>query len=159
MAAAAVQLTTPIQFIKGVGPARSKALEQLGIETVEDLLYYFPRRHLDRTSITACRDLTKYSTATVVGAVKSCGIKTFKRGKLFQALLEDATGHITLTWFNGVKYIQSSVKTGDYLAVHGKVEYYRGLQIVHPEFDKLDDDAERLSTGVVAPSDPSSTSL
>ncbi len=159
MAAAAVQLTAPIQFIKGVGPARSKALEQLGIETVEDLLYYFPRRHLDRTLITACRDLNKGSTVTIVGEVKSCGIKTFKRGKLFQVLLEDATGYITLTWFNGVKYIQNSVKTGDYLAVHGKVEYYRGFQIVHPEFDKLEDDAERLSTGSVIPLYPLNQTL
>ncbi|MCK4903694.1 MAG: ATP-dependent DNA helicase RecG, partial [Candidatus Marinimicrobia bacterium] len=83
MASAATQLTTPIQFIKGVGPARSEALSQAGIETVEDLLYYFPRRHLDRTSITDCKDLKKESIVTIVGSVKSCGMKTIRRGKLF----------------------------------------------------------------------------
>ena len=67
MASAAVQLTTPIQFIKGVGPKRSEALSQAGIETVEDLLYYFPRRHLDRTSVTNCSDLKRDTVATVVG--------------------------------------------------------------------------------------------
>ncbi len=151
MASAATQLTTPIQFIKGVGPARSEALSQAGIETVEDLLYYFPRRHLDRTSITDCKDLKKGSIVTVVGIVKSCGIKTIRRGKLFQALIEDGTGFLTLTWFNGAVYVKKTIKVGDRLAIHGKVDFYQGFQIVHPEYDKLDMDSEPLSTGSVIP--------
>jgi len=151
VASAAVQLTTPIQFIKGVGPKRSEALSQAGIETVEDLLYYFPRRHLDRTSVTNCSDLRKESVVTIVGVVKSCGMKTIRRGKLFQVLIEDSTGFITLTWFNGAQYINKSIKVGDNLAVHGKVDFYQGFQIVHPEYDKLDIDSEPLSTGSVIP--------
>ena len=151
MASAATQLTTPIQFIKGVGPARSKALSQTGIETVEDLLYYFPRRHLDRTSITACKDFKREAIVTVVGIVKSCGMKTIRRGKLFQALIEDGTGFIRLTWFNGAAYVKKSIKVGDRLAIHGKVDFYQGFQIVHPEYDKLDMESEPLSTGSVIP--------
>ncbi|MFC1785453.1 OB-fold nucleic acid binding domain-containing protein, partial [Candidatus Neomarinimicrobiota bacterium] len=151
MASAAVQLTTPIQYLKGVGPKRSKALSRAGIETVEDLLYYFPRRHLDRTSVTNCNDLKKESVVTVVGVVKSCGMKTIRRGKLFQVLIEDSTGFITLTWFNGAAYVMKSIKVGDRLAVHGKVDFYQGFQIVHPEYDKLDIDSEPLSTGSVIP--------
>ncbi|MBU0528721.1 hypothetical protein KKF86_03070, partial [bacterium] len=151
MASAAVQLTTPIQFIKGVGPKRSEALSQAGIETVEDLLYYFPRRHLDRTSIIHCKDLKKDSVVTVVGIVKSCSMKTIRRGKLFQVLIEDNTGFLTLTWFNGIRYVQDSIKVGDRLATHGKVDFYKGFQIVHPEYDKLDIDSEPLSTGSVIP--------
>ena len=151
MASAAVQLTTPIQFIKGVGPKRSEALFQAGIETVEDLLYYFPRRHLDRTSVTNCKDLKKDSVVTVVGIVKSCSMKTIRRGKLFQVLIEDNTGFLTLTWFNGIRYVQGSIKVGDRLATHGKVDFYKGFQIVHPEYDKLDIDSEPLSTGSVIP--------
>lgn len=159
MAAAATQLTAPIQFIKGVGPARSKALSQTGIETVEDLLYYFPRRHLDRTSITDCKDLQKEAVVTVVGVVKSCGMKTIRRGKLFQALIEDDTGFLTLTWFNGAVYVQKSIKIGDRLAIHGKVDFYRGFQIIHPEYDKLDIDSEPLSTGSVIPLYPLNQTL
>lgn len=159
MASAATQLTTPIQFIKGVGPARSKALSQAGIETVEDLLYYFPRRHLDRTSITNCKDLQKEAVVTVVGVVKSCGMKTIRRGKLFQALIEDDTGFLTLTWFNGTVYVQKSIKVGDRLAIHGKVDFYRGFQIIHPEYDKLDIDSEPLSTGSVIPLYPLNQTL
>lgn len=151
MASAAIQLNTSIQFIKGVGPARSNALKEVGIETVEDLLYYFPRRHLDRTSITSCNNLQKDTTATIVGIVKSTGVKTIKRGKLFQVLLEDGTGHITLTWFNGIHYVKNSIKVGDRLAIHGKVEFYRGFQIVHPEYDKIESSSDQLSTGSVIP--------
>jgi ATP-dependent DNA helicase RecG len=159
VASAATQLTTPIQFIKGVGPKRSEALSQTGIETVEDLLYYFPRRHLDRTSVTNCNDLKKGSVVTVVGVVKSCGMKTIRRGKLFQALIEDGTGFLTLTWFNGAVYVQKSIKVGDRLAVHGKVDFYKGFQIVHPEYDKLDIDTEPLSTGSVIPLYPLNQTL
>lgn len=159
MAAAATQLTAPIQFIKGVGPARSKALSQAGIETVEDLLYYFPRRHLDRTSVTYCKDLQKEAVVTVVGVVKSCGMKTIRRGKLFQALIEDDTSFLTLTWFNGAVYVQKSIKVGDRLAIHGKVDFYRGFQIIHPEYDKLDIDSEPLSTGSVIPLYPLNQTL
>jgi len=159
VASAAIQLDTSIQFIKGVGPARSKALSEIGIEKVEDLLYYFPRRHLDRTSVTNCNDLKKESVVTVVGIVKSCGMKTIRHGKLFQALIEDNTGFLTLTWFNGAAYIKKSIKVGDKLAIHGKVEFYRGFQIVHPEYDKLEVDSEPLSTGSVIPLYPLNQTL
>jgi len=151
VAFAAIELNTSIQYIKGVGPARAEALSKVGIETVEDLLYYFPRRHLDRTTITTCNNLKKDSIQTVVGVIKSSGFKTFRKGKLFQSLLYDGTGYLTLTWFNGAKYIQNSIKVGDRLAVHGKVEFYRGFQIVHPEYDKIDGDSDPLSTGSVIP--------
>lgn len=159
MASAATQLTTPIQFIKGVGPVRSEALAQAGIKTVEDLLYYFPRRHLDRTSITDCKDLKRESVVTIVGSVKSCGMRTIRRGKLFQALIEDGTGFLTLTWFNGIGYVKKSIKVGDRLAIHGKVDFYQGFQIVHPEYDKLDIDSEPLSTGSVIPLYPLNQTL
>ena len=151
MASAAIKLDTPIQFIKGVGPARADALAKSDVETVEDLLYYFPRRHLDRTTITLCKDLQKDSVVTIVGTVKSCGFQTLRRRKIFQALVEDGTGFITLTWFNGAKYVQNSIKVGDKLAVHGKVDIFRSYQITHPEYDKLESDAEPLSTGAVIP--------
>ena len=159
MASAAIQLSTSIQFIKGVGPTRSKALSQAGIETVEDLLYYFPRRHLDRTSITLCKDIKRDSVVTIIGVVKSCGMKTLRRGKLFEALIEDGSGYLTLTWFNGAQYINKSVKVGDNLAVHGKVDFYRGYQIVHPEYDKLDSDIEPLNTSSVIPLYPLNQTL
>ena len=159
MAVAAIRLNTPIQYIKGIGKERTNALAKVGIKNVEDLLYYFPRRHLDRTTITYCKDLKQAEFATVVGKINSCGIRRFKRGKLFQAQLHDDTGFLTLVWFNGIGYIKESIKSGDILAVHGKVDFFNGFQIAHPEYDKLSPNTKPLSTGAVIPLYPLNNAL
>ena len=86
---------------------------------------------------------------TIVGKVEACGERKTRKGKLFQAVLSDGTGLLTLLWFNGVPYIKKSIKIGDQFAVHGKIEFYNGLQIVHPEYDKLNIDDDPLNTGSV----------
>jgi ATP-dependent DNA helicase RecG len=143
--------STSLQYIKNVGPARAKVLSEIGLEYSEDLLYYFPRRHLDRTTVTAISLLKKDMVTTIVGKVETCGERKTRKGKLFQAVLSDGTGFLTLLWFNGVPYIKKSIKIGDQFAVHGKIEFYNGLQIVHPEYDKLNIDDDPLNTGSVIP--------
>ena len=144
-------LSTSLQYIKNVGPARAKVLSEIGLEDSEDLLYYFPRRHLDRTTVTAISLLKKGMITTIVGKVETCGERKTRKGKLFQAILSDGTGFLTLLWFNGVPYIKKSIEIGDQFAVHGKIEFYNGLQIVHPEYDKLNIDDDPLNTGSVIP--------
>ena len=144
-------LSTSLQYIKNVGPARAKVLSEIGLEDSEDLLYYFPRRHLDRTTVTAISLLKKDMITTIVGKVEACGERKTRKGKLFQAVLSDGTGFLTLLWFNGVPYIKKSIEIGDQFAVHGKIEFYNGLQIVHPEYDKLNIDDDPLNTGSVIP--------
>ena len=146
-----INLSTFLQYIKNVGPARAKVLSEIGLEDSEDLLYYFPRRHLDRTTVTAISLLKKDMITTIVGKVETCGERKTRKGKLFQAILSDGTGFLTLLWFNGVPYIKKSIKIGDQFAVHGKIEFYNGLQIVHPEYDKLNIDDDPLNTGSVIP--------
>ena len=146
-----INLSTSLQYIKNVGPARAKVLSEIGLEDSEDLLYYFPRRHLDRTTVTAISLLKKDMVTTIVGKVETCGERKTRKGKLFQAVLSDGTGFLTLLWFNGVPYIKKSIKIGDQFAVHGKIEFYNGLQIVHPEYDKLNIDDDPLNTGSVIP--------
>ena len=144
-------LSTSLQYIKNVGPARAKVLSEIGLEDSEDLLYYFPRRHLDRTTVTAISLLKKDMITTIVGKVEACGERKTRKGKIFQAVLSDETGFLTLLWFNGIPYIKKSIEIGDQFAVHGKIEFYNGLQIVHPEYDKLNIDDDPLNTGSVIP--------
>jgi ATP-dependent DNA helicase RecG len=134
-----------------VGPARGEALKALGIKTVLDLLHYFPRRHLDRTTITPLSKLATDQTATIIGRVEVCGLRHLKRRKMFQAVVSDGSGLLTLTWFNGISYIQNSLKTGDLLAVNGKVSFYKGYQMVHPEFEHLKEDENPLHSGAIIP--------
>ncbi len=151
MSSAAVEPSTLLRYIKGIGPARAEQLSGAGLETVEDLLYYFPRRHLDRTTVTQIKDLEKGARATVVGKIQACGERHTRKGKLFQAVIADRSGLLNLIWFNGVSYVKRSLKAGDQVAVHGKVEFYKGFQIVHPEYDKLETDDDPLSTGAIVP--------
>ena len=146
-----INFSTSLQYIKNVGPTRAKVLSEIGLEYSEDLLYYFPRRHLDRTTVTAISLLKKDMVTTIVGKVETCGERKTRKGKLFQAVLSDGTGFLTLLWFNGVPYIKKSIEIGDQFAVHGKIEFYNGLQIVHPEYDKLNIDDDPLNTGSVIP--------
>ena len=146
-----INFSTSLKYIKNVGPARAKVLSEIGLEDSEDLLYYFPRRHLDRTTVTAISLLKKDMITTIVGKVETCGERKTRKRKLFQAILSDGTGFLTLLWFNGVPYIKKSIKIGDQFAVHGKIEFYNGLQIVHPEYDKLNIDDDPLNTGSVIP--------
>jgi len=156
---AQTDLNTSIKYIKGVGPKRAEALSTAGIGTVNDLLHYYPRRYLDRTTVKSIRDVKKGDQATMVGTVEVCGERQARKRKLFQAVLSDGTGMITLVWFNGVKYIKNAIQKGDRLAIHGKVEFYNGFQIVHPDFDKLDSDADPINTGTIIPLYPLTAEL
>ena len=156
---AQTDLNTSIKYIKGIGPKRAEALSTAGIDTVNDLLHYYPRRYLDRTTVKSIRDVKKGDQATMVGTVEVCGERQARKRKLFQVVLSDGTGMITLVWFNGVKYIKNAIQKGDRLAIHGKVEFYNGFQIVHPDFDKLDSDADPINTGTIIPLYPLSAEL
>jgi len=152
-------LNTPIQYIKNVGPKRAEALNNASIHTVNDLLHYYPRRYLDRSTVKSIKDIQISDEVTIIGNVEVCGERRTRKGKLFQAVLSDGTGLTTLVWFNGVKYIKNSIKKGDRLAVHGKIEFYNGLQIIHPDYDKLDSDADPLNTGAIIALYPLSAEL
>ena len=147
----ALTLSTSIQSIKGVGPSRADALSAIGIHTVSDLLHYYPRKHLDRTTVTPISKLKKDQEATIIGKVEAADMRRGKRRQYFQAILSDGKGMITITWFNGARYIKKAIKVGDRLAVSGKVEFFNGYQIVHPEYDKLKADEDPVNSGLVIP--------
>ena len=145
-------LDTPIQFIKGVGPKRAKVLESLNIFTIKDLLYYFPRKYLDRTSLSKIGSISEGDEVNLVGRVKSVNLRRMKKGNFVTANVADHTGSIRLMWFNASDYIHQSLKVGDLLTMHGKVAAYKGSpQIVHPEYDKLNANEISLTTGFIIP--------
>lgn len=156
-------LNTSIQFLKGIGEKRALALKKAGIHTIGDLLQYYPRRYLDRSNITPIRNLHPNDTATVVGKIVTQGIKKGTRSR-FIILLSDNTGFLSCVWFYQIPYWQKLFKVGQTLAVSGKIGYFSGLQIVHPEFDLLsengeDHEDEFLHTGKIIPLYPSTESL
>ncbi len=151
-----LRLTDHVQYIKGIGPKRAAALQDVGVHTVHDLLNYFPRRYLDRTNICKIRDLRYDEAATVVGRVENFGLVKNRRthGSRFRLVLSDDTGSLSLVWFQGARYYEHAFEAGELLAVYGRADLYnRELQIAHPEFDRLveGEDMEFLHTGGIIP--------
>ena len=156
-------LNTPVQYLKGIGEKRAQALESIGINSFIDLIQYYPRRYLDRSNITPIKNLKVNEVATAVGKVQTCGIKKGARQR-FILLLTDETGFLSCVWFHQVQYWQKRFKPGQLLAVSGKVGYFGGKQIIHPDFDLLSEESENLAddflhTGAIIPVYPSTEAL
>ena len=142
--------TENIEHLDGVGPRKAAALAEGGVHTFRDLLHFFPRRYLDRSTVTAIRDLDENGPAvTVVGTVRVSGIVPGARSRRFELIVEDERGDkMKCVWFQGVHWIGRLFKNGERVAFHGKVQQYgRRFSMTHPDFDKLDDEGPALDTG------------
>lgn len=146
-----MRYSDPITFLKSIGSKKIEAFNSHGIYTVHDLFYYFPRRHLDRTSVKKIKDLIEGESCTIIASIKTFGVKPIRKGKMFQVIVTDNSGILTLSWFNSIRAIKNLFKVGDKLAIHGKINWYNGFSITHPEFDKLEKNDDPLSTGEVIP--------
>jgi len=155
-------LASSVQYLKGVGPKRAFALSQVGVKTVEDLLYYFPRKYLDRSSFTPIDQLKINSNATVIGEVEAAGI-TRGRRLTFRAIIKDQTGFLTLVWFANQRFMQKIFKPKSTVIVSGEVRFYNGLEMAHPEYEIVSSKGENgdnlLHTGRVIPIYPSTAEL
>jgi ATP-dependent DNA helicase RecG len=131
-------LDTPVQYVKGVGPKRAEQLAELGIQTVEDLLLYFPRRFDLRRQAQpiASLNVTMDEPVTIAGEVISVREKRARK-PIFEVVLDDGTAEIPVKWFHG-GYLRSRITPGLQIAVHGKVSEYRDrLQFVNPSHQVL----------------------
>ena len=145
-----LELTSPISVISGLGPARVKILNEKGIFTLNDILYYFPRKHIDQTLIIPINKLVKGKYATIIASIETFGDKPTRKGKIFQAIVSDRSGYVTLSWFNGGKYLKRTLSVGQKLVIFGKVNWYNGFAITHPEIEMIDSSEEnKSSTGII----------
>ena len=127
-----------IKYLSGVGPKRAELLaKQLDIHSFYDLLYYFPFRYIDRSTIHHITDLQGDMPYI---QLKGRFINFTPQGegakRRLNALFTDGTGTIECVWFNRVKQIQESYRTGIEYVIFGKPSLYKGVySIVHPEVD------------------------
>tara|TARA_B100000700_G_scaffold80357_1_gene90568 strand:+ start:2840 stop:4873 length:2034 start_codon:yes stop_codon:yes gene_type:complete len=131
-----------------VGPKRGKELKAYGIETIEDILYHIPRKYLDRTNIKPINQTKIGEQTVVIGKVISKNIKVLGKRRLFQVTISDGTGELQCIWFNGLSWIMDKFKIADQIAAFGKIEFYNGLKITHPDFDIVDE-TESYNTGQI----------
>src|SRR5690242_9251628 len=98
-----VQAETPasgLRYLKGIGPKRAAALEKLGIHSVRDLLYFFPRRYEDRSRLRTMGELRPGETVTVSGEISSVRLKRIRHLTLLEVVAGDLTGFVHAVWFN-----------------------------------------------------------
>ncbi len=146
-------LTDGVASIRGIGPKKSEILRaEAGIETIEDLLYYIPRRYIDRSQLKDIKDCFVNDVVTVTGVIKNI-FMAGKRKKFLEVEINDGTDSISGTFFGGVKYFSKLFKRGDHVLFYGKITFYRKKQIIHPDFDFFEPggDADLLNTGRIIP--------
>jgi ATP-dependent DNA helicase RecG len=128
----------PLQYLKGVGPRKAADLRKAGLNTVEDLLFRFPRRYEDRSQLQRIISLRPGMTAAISGTVLNAGLAHTRRPgfKLFSALIQDGSGQVQAVWPNQA-FLKDVIKSKQKIFLFGKVEVWgsRGLQITDPEFE------------------------
>jgi ATP-dependent DNA helicase RecG len=150
-----LDLATPLQFVKGIGPARAEMLAAKGLQTVADLLYYAPFRYEDRTNVKRIAQLAPGEKAAVMARVSSAKLSGFRRRAvgLFEATFKDeGAGTLLARWFHGERYADSLVPDTR-VALFGKIELDKSSGhrlMVQPEVEILsggDEADETLHSG------------
>src|SRR5438270_9010822 len=139
--------TTPVQFVKGIGPRIAEILFAKGITTADDLLHYLPFRYEDRVNPRGIAALRAGAMATVIAEVRTSGLFRTRRMPIFEMTAGQGRARPKCLWFNAV-YLKDKFKPGQMVALYGKVDLdNRGeLQIVQPQVEFLGDATEDGST-------------
>ena len=134
-----LELSTPVKYVKGVGPRIADILAGKGIHTVGDLLHYLPFRYEDRLNPRGIAELRPGEMATVIGEVRNSGLFRTRKMPIFQLTVGQGRARLRCLWFNAT-YLQGKFKPGEMIALYGKVEEdqrSRELQIMQPQFEVL----------------------
>jgi len=94
-------VSTPVQYLQGVGPARAEVFGKLGVQTVGDLLEYFPRDWVFAPGPVKIAQMRADEPATIIGLVESIDFQNYRRPPIFEAIVSDETGVCRVVWFNG----------------------------------------------------------
>ncbi len=156
----AITWDSDVQFLKGVGPVRCRALARLGITTAGDLLRHYPRRWLDRSTAVTIASAQAGQEVTIAAEVLTSGGRQSRRGRSLQTVsFGDATGVIFCQWF-GQSYVLKQFRSGIKALISGTVQVYNGRkQIVHPDFEIIDNQGDGLHTGRLVPVYPLTSGL
>ncbi len=128
-----------VRYLKGVGPKRAEELGRLQIKTLKELLYYFPRRYEDRRKLEKISALIINRVSLISGEVIATYSRKSRRGmNIFEAFIDDKSGVIISTWFNQ-GYLSDIIKKGQRILLFGRIDYYKKLRILAPDFEILDE--------------------
>lgn len=142
-------LDTPVAYLKGVGPVRATALARLGIKFAGDLLLHVPHRYEDASTVTPMNRVNVGDDVTVLGRVIAKGVLPTRKGlRVFQAVIQDATGMLEIAW-PGQPFLDRSINKDDWLLCTGPVRFFHGRRMQPREFVNLGPEEEGTTGGRV----------
>jgi len=139
-----LELSTPVQYVKGIGPRLAEILAGKGIHVVDDLLHYLPFRYEDRLNPRSIAELRPGEMATVIAEVRTSGLFRTRRMPIFQMTAGQGRVRLKCLWFNAA-YLRDRFKPGQVVALYGKVEEdrrSRELQLMQPQFEVVGEPSE-----------------
>lgn len=152
-----ITIDTPIQYLKGVGPARANLFHRMGIKTIHDLFYYIPWRYEDRRTIKKLSELRYGQLETTVGEVISSKTITTpkKRFKIFEIVVSDGSKSLHCKWFNQ-PFLEKYFKKGQKVILSGVVKSSNPystylLEMENPVFELMDDGNSLIHTSRIVP--------
>jgi len=156
-----MNLSTSIENVKGIGPIFQKRLKKLGIKTIRDLFFHFPRRYEDFSNLIPISKLKINEICTLQGEITR--IKTSRSWKkriyITEAIIEDKTGAIKVIWFNQ-PYLTKTLKTGENVFLSGKVTISKnGAYLSNPIYEKGDFSFDLTHTARLIPVYPETAGL
>lgn len=164
----AVGLSSSVSSLKGVGAKKEEALASVGIRTVQDLLLWFPRKYLDR-NLTENILLKQGESVTLILEILDSYLAHGRKTRLVVTAKTKNNEPVSLVFFKGVQYFRRVFHTGLLVAVTGRLEYFRGFQLVHPDYEILsyggnselntDDLPESIHVGRIIPLYPTTEAL
>jgi len=144
-------LDAKLTVLQGVGPRHAETLTKLGLHTLGDMLYYFPRRYDDYSQLKPIKSLWYGEQVTVIGTIQSVHTRPIRGGKatIIEVIISDGTAALRLSFFNQ-PWLANRFKQGDAISVSGKVDQYLGKLVMNsPDWESVD--VENLHTNRIVP--------
>ncbi len=149
----------PLKKIRGLGPKRSDYIYSKGFATVGDLLLRAPLRFIDRRQSPPFKELLDHvnETVTAIGRIESVGERGYGRKKRLITIIGDGTGFLSGVWFQQrfYRHLQPKLKPDKLVAFSGKIGFFDGPQITHPQVTFLNDESEISDGDTLTPIYPS----
>lgn len=145
-----VGLDSPITVISGIGPTQSRRLARLGLRTIRDMLYFFPRRYDDFSTLKTISQLEYGEEVTIMGQITAVSTRKTKGSQsITQVVVEDGSGSVEVTWFNQ-PHLAKQLKPARQIVLSGRVNEYLGrLTFQSPQWEPLD--RQLLHTARIVP--------
>src|ERR1041385_4583357 len=144
-------LDAKLTVLQGVGPRHAETLSNLGLQTLGDMLYYYPRRYDDYSQLKPIKDLFYGEQVTVIGTIQTVNTRPIRGGKatIIEVIISDGTAGLRLSFFNQ-PWLSNRFKPGDAISVSGKVDQYLGRLVMNgPDWEPVE--VESLHTNRIVP--------